>query len=98
MQIFPPGTRVKVFALPTPRPAELGTATGDPQTWTAPRLMKLSEATVSAQGVLEVKIAAPHTTPGGGELPAGVPGLLAAEVKGGWRYVVIRGPGGLEPL
>jgi hypothetical protein len=87
VQQFPAGTAVKVFALPTPRPAELlRSYTGNPETWAGPRLgAPAASGTVAADGSLPVNIGT-----GANELPGGKPGLAAAEVGGEWRYLHIR--------
>ena len=95
MQQMPSGTKVKLFALPTPRPGESRRfVVGNPESWAAPILTKIAEPTVGAAGELPVAIGS-----GAGELAAGKPGLCAAEVEGTWRYLVIRSPlAGSEPL
>jgi len=97
VQQFPTGTVVKVFALPTPRPAELlRSYTGNPETWLGPRLgAPVTTATVAADGSLPVNIGT-----GANELNAGKPGLFAAEVAGVWQYFTARNTGeaSKEPL
>jgi hypothetical protein len=97
VQQFPAGTAVKVFALPTPRPAELlRSYTGNPETWAGPRLgAAVATPTVAGDGSLSVAIGT-----GAGELPGGKPGLCAAEVAGAWQYLHIRNSGeaAKEPL
>jgi hypothetical protein len=95
LQQIPPGTKVKVFALPTPRPGELARfVVGNPETWAAPLLTKVSEPEVNASGVLEVAMGTLA-----GELTPGHAGLVAAEVAGTWRYLTIRtNQAGQEPL
>ena len=95
MQQMPATTKVKLFALPTPRSGETRRfVLGNPESWAAPVLTKIAEPEVNAAGELPVSIGT-----GAGELPPGKPGLLAAEVAGVWRYLVIRQPNpGSEPL
>jgi len=97
VQQFPAGTTVKVFALPTPRPAELlRSYTGNPETWLGPRLgAPVASPVVAADGSLPVAIGS-----GANELPGGKPGLCAAEVAGAWQYLHIRNSGeaAKEPL
>jgi hypothetical protein len=82
---YPAGTKVKAFAIPVPRIGEmLRRNTGNPETW-KPALTKLAEAEVSAEGVLTFTIGT-----GAGEVPAGKPTLLWAEVGGKDAYLETR--------
>jgi len=90
LQQLPSGTVVKLFAVATPRQGELSTyiryANGNPETWNGPKLgTPIASPTVAAGGELPVAIGT-----GAGELAAGKPGLVAAEVSGTWRYLFLR--------
>ena len=95
VQRFPAGTTMTVFTLPTPRPGELlRFVTGNPESWAAPVLTKVSAPVVAADGSLSVAIGS-----AAGELPQGKPALCWANVAGEDRYMQLRSSGATaEPV
>lgn len=78
-ELYPPGTKVKVFTLAQPFIAELGNQVGSPASWHPPQA-ELEEVTADANGTTTIATAV-----------TGVPYICWAQVGGLDVYVKVMG-------